>query len=83
MFAHPRHCHKDIRKSQLYSLRRDLILESYSLFAVWCEIFGLFYIQHESLSLLRKYLKELVESDCLAVEGKLFHALTVGGKNEL
>ena len=29
---------------------------------------------------LRKYLKELVESDCLAVEGKLFHALTVDAK---
>ena len=41
------------------------------------------YFGVESLSLLRKYLKELVESDCLAVEGKLFHALTVEGKNEL
>ena len=47
--AHPRNCHKDIRENRTYSLRRDLILESYSLFAVWCEISELFYFQHNSI----------------------------------
>ena len=47
--AHPRHCHKGIRESRTYSLRRDLILKSYSLFAVWCEIFELFYFQHKCI----------------------------------
>ena len=37
------------KENQTYSLSRDLILKSYSLYAVCCEIFKIFYFQHNSI----------------------------------